>query len=130
MTPIRLTLAAVLSLSALACGSDNSSPSAPTPTPSPAPAPGGASSAVSIPKGAEVLGNQAFMPDALEITAGTTVTWTNTDSVAHTSTSNGSGWDSGTIAPGRGFSFTFQSAGTFPYHCAIHPGMVGSVVVR
>jgi plastocyanin len=75
-------------------------------------------------------GNRAFMPDDLDITVGTTVTWTNSDSVAHTSTSNGSGWDSGTIAPGRGFSFTFQTAGTFPYHCTIHPGMVGSVVVR
>jgi plastocyanin len=132
MTPLRLTLAALLSLSAIACGSDYSSPSTPTPTPSPAPAPaaGGASSAITIPRGAEVLGNQAFMPDDLEITVGTTVTWTNTDSVAHTTTSNGNGWNSGTIAPGQGFSFTFQTAGTFPYHCAIHPGMVGSVVVR
>jgi|SRR5678816_2998811 plastocyanin len=133
MTPIRLTLAAVVSLAALACGS-NSSPSSPSsmpsPAPSPAPTPGGATSAVTIPSGAQVLGNRAFMPDDLDITVGTTVTWTNSDSVAHTSTSNGSGWDSGTIAPGRGFSFTFQTAGTFPYHCAIHPGMVGSVVVR
>jgi plastocyanin len=132
MTPIRLTIAAVLSLSALACGSDYSSPSTPTPTPSPTPAPaaGGAASAITIPRGAEVLGNRAFMPDDLETTVGTTVTWTNTDSVAHTSTSNGSGWNSGTIAPGQAFSFTFQTAGTFAYHCAIHPGMVGSVVVR
>lgn len=133
MTPIRLTIAAVLSLSALACGSDYSSPSTPSPVPAPAtpaPAPGGATSAVTIPRGAEVLGNRAFMPDDLDIAVGTTVTWTNTDSVAHTSTSNGSGWNSGTIAPGQGFSFTFQTAGTFAYHCAIHPGMVGSVVVR
>jgi plastocyanin len=70
------------------------------------------------------------MPDELDIAVGTTVTWTNTASEAHTSTSNGSGWNSGTIAPGQGFSFTFQTAGTFAYHCAIHPGMVGSVVVR
>ena len=80
--------------------------------------------------GAEVLGNRAFTPDDLEIAAGTTVTWTNTDSVSHTSTSNASGWDSGIIGPGRQFSFTYQTAGTFPYHCAIHPGMVGTVVVR
>lgn len=133
MTPTRLTIAAVLSLSALACGSDNSSPSTPSPVPAPAapaPVPGGATAAVTIPRGAEVLGNRAFMPDELDIAVGTTVTWTNTDSEAHTSTSNGSGWNSGTIAPGQGFSFTFQTAGTFAYHCAIHPGMVGSVVVR
>jgi plastocyanin len=34
------------------------------------------------------------------------------------------------MAAGRQFSFTFTRAGTFSYHCAIHPGMVGTVVVR
>jgi len=128
----RFSLATVLALGALACGSDSSSPSTPSPVPAPAAPPptGGPSSAITIPTGAEVLGNRAFMPDTVEITAGTTVTWTNSDSVTHTSTSNGGGWDSGPIAPGRGFSFSFQTAGTFPYHCAIHPGMVGTVVVR
>jgi plastocyanin len=61
---------------------------------------------------------------------GTTVTWRNTDSTSHTSTSNAAGWNSGIIAPGGEFSFSFQSAGTFPYHCQIHPGMVGTVTVR
>ena len=136
MFSIRLTVvtvAAALSVLAVACGSDCSSPSpspSPTPTPAPVATPGGSSSAISIPTGAEVLGNRAFMPDTLEIDAGTTVTWTNTDSVSHTSTSNATGWDSGIIAPGRQFSFTYQTAGTFPYHCAIHPGMVGTVVVH
>ena len=132
MIPIRLTLAVVLSLGAIACGSDYSSPSTPTPSPAPTPAPtqGGPSSAITIPMGAEVLGNRAFNPADLEIAAGTTVTWTNTDNVSHTSTSNASGWDSGIISPGRQFSFTYQTAGTFPYHCAIHPGMVGTVTVR
>jgi plastocyanin len=128
MFSIRLAVAAALAVLAVACGSDSSSPS--TPSPTPVPTPGGASSAVSIPAGAEILGNRAFTPDNLEIDAGTTVTWTNTDSVAHTSTSNANGWDSGIIAPGRQFSFTYQTAGTFPYHCAIHPGMVGTVVVH
>jgi plastocyanin len=127
---IRFAAAATLSLLAVACGSDYSSPSTPSPAPAPAPAPGGPSSAITIPKGAEVLGNRAFTPDDIEVSAGTTVTWTNTDSVSHTSTSNASGWDSGIIAPGRQFAFTYQTAGTFPYHCAIHPGMVGTVVVR
>ena len=132
MIPIRHLLIALLSLGAVACGSDYSSPSTPSSTPSPTPAPttGGTSSAVSIPAGAEVLGNRAFMPDNLEVAAGSTVTWTNTDSVSHTSTSDGSGWNSGIIAPGQQFSFTPQAAGTFSYHCAIHPGMVGTVTVR
>jgi plastocyanin len=85
---------------------------------------------VTIPAGAESLGNRAYTPDDLTVAVGTTVTWTNTDSVSHTSTSDAAGWNSG-IVPARGeFSFTFQTAGTFPYHCAIHPGMVGRVVAR
>lgn len=132
MISIRLALVAAMSIGAIACGSNYSSPSTPSPTPTPTPAPttGGPSSSVSIPMGAEVLGNRAFAPDNLDIAVGTTVTWMNTDSVSHTSTSNASGWDSGIISPGRQFSFTYQTAGTFPYHCAIHPGMVGTVVVR
>jgi len=48
----------------------------------------------------------------------------NTDSIAHTSTSDARGFDSGIVAPRGQFSFTFQDAGTFTYHCAIHPGIV------
>jgi plastocyanin len=132
MISIRLALVTVLSVAAIACGSDSSSPSSPspTPTPTPTPTPGGAATAVTIPSGAQILGDRAFSPDTIDISAGSTVTWTNSDSVSHTSTSNAAGWDSGIIAPGRQFSFTFQNAGTFQYHCAIHPGMVGSVVVH
>jgi plastocyanin len=116
-----------------ACGNDYSSaPTSPSPSPSPSPAPtsGGPSSQVTIPKGASVLGNQAFAPDQVMVAVGDTVTWMNTDTVSHTSTSDASGWDSGIVAPGAQFSRTFQTAGTFRYHCAIHPGMVGSVVVQ
>ena len=132
MFSMRFVLAVCLSVLAVACGSDYSSPSTPTPTPDPTPAPtqGGTSSTITIPMGAEALGSRAFTPGNLEIAVGSTVTWTNTDSVSHTSTSNASGWDSGIIGPGRQFSFTYQTAGTFPYHCAIHPGMTGTVVVR
>ena len=128
MMSIRLVLATALSIGAIACGSNYSSP---TTVPSPTPAPtGDPASTVMIPMGAEVLGNRAFAPDELAVAVGTTVTWTNTDSTSHTSTSNASGWDSGIIAPGRQFSVTYRTSGTFPYHCAIHPGMVGTVVVR
>jgi plastocyanin len=61
---------------------------------------------------------------------GTTVTWTNTDSVEHTSTSDGAGWNSGVVPPRGQFSTTFSNAGTFSYHCAIHPGMVGTITVH
>jgi len=70
------------------------------------------------------------MPDELDVAVGTTVTWMNTDSISHTSTSDANAWNSGIVAPGGQFSFAFQTAGTFQYHCAIHPGMVGTVVVH
>ena len=112
-----------------ACSSNYSS--APTsPSSAPLPISGAPSSAVTIPSGAATLANRAFSPDELDVEAGDTVTWTNTDSVAHTSTSDHPGWDSGTVAPGGRFSFEFRSPGTYQYHCAIHPGMVGTVVVR
>lgn len=73
--------------------------------------------------------NYAFQPATLSVPVGTTVTWTNNDMVAHTSTSDTRVWDSGTVAPGQSFSYTFSQAGTFPYHCMIHPFMRGTVVV-
>jgi plastocyanin len=80
--------------------------------------------------GAETLRDRAYVPDQVEVAVGATVTWMNTDIVSHTSTSDANGWDSGIVPPRGQFSFAFQSAGTFRYHCAIHPGMVGTVVVR
>lgn len=133
MFSLRLVVLSALLLCATACGDSSSSPApspsplpAPAPTPSPAPAP---SSSVVIPANAESLGNRAFIPRDLNVKSGTTVVWTNTDGDSHTTTSDAPGWNSGTISPGRQFSFRFQTPGTFPYHCAFHPGMQGTVVV-
>src|SRR5262245_1869808 len=129
MLSLRLAVISAVLMSAIACGGDSSSaPNAPSPTPSPTP--GGPSSSVSIPVGASTLGKAAYAPDEVSVAVGTTVTWTNTDSVPHTSTSDVPGWDSGVVAAGGRFSTAFQTAGTFSYHCTIHPGMVGTVVVR
>jgi len=132
MMSLRLAVVTIVAMLAVACGG-YSAPSpgpSPTPTPTPTPAPGGAAAAVSIPVGAQVLGSRAFTPNPADVAVGTTVTWTNTDSISHTSTSDATGWNSGIVAPGGKFSFAFDKAGTFSYHCAIHPGMVGSVTVR
>jgi plastocyanin len=71
----------------------------------------------------------AFQPGALEIAAGTTVTWTNADSVQHTATASDGTFDSGALAPGASFDQTFSDVGSFGYACAIHPGMTGTIVV-
>jgi plastocyanin len=72
----------------------------------------------------------AFSPATITVTAGTTITWTNKDAVAHTVTSDGGLFDSGSIASGGTTSIQFNNTGTFPYHCAVHPGMKASVIVN
>ena len=71
----------------------------------------------------------AFRPTTLSISKGTRVTWTNRGAVAHTSTSNTGKWDSGTLAPSATFSRTFRTAGTFKYHCSIHPTTMKAKIV-
>ena len=72
----------------------------------------------------------AFTPPNLTINVGDTVRWTNNDGRTHTATSDSSVWDSGGIAPTQTFSFTFNDAGKFPYHCSIHPFMTANITVQ
>ena len=77
--------------------------------------------------------NFAFEPAVLHVPAGATVTWTNSEQQAglvHTSTSDGAGWDSGTLAPGAAYSRAFTTVGQFPYHCVPHPAMRATIVVE
>lgn len=79
---------------------------------------------------AVTIQNFAFHPGTVTVAVGTTITWTNQDSAAHTATSDTNAFDTGTIAQGQSKSVTFNQPGTFPYHCSIHPNMVASVVVQ
>jgi len=74
--------------------------------------------------------NFAFNPATLTVPVGTTVTWTNNDSTAHTVTADDGSFKSGNVDPGATFSFTFSTAGTFNYHCEIHPNMTASITVQ
>lgn len=71
----------------------------------------------------------AFNPGSLEVAAGTTVTWTNNDSAAHTVTADDGSFQSGRLEQGDSFSYTFETAGTFSYHCEYHSGMTATVTV-
>jgi plastocyanin len=73
--------------------------------------------------------NFAFDPPNTTVSAGTTVTWVNNDQVPHTATANDGAFDSGTLQPGQSYSFKFDKAGTYAYHCNIHPYMTGTVTV-
>jgi plastocyanin len=72
----------------------------------------------------------AFSPSTITVTAGTTVTWTNKDGVAHTVTSSSGSFDSMSINPNGTYSHLFSAAGTFPYICTIHPTMTATVIVN
>jgi len=72
----------------------------------------------------------AFNPASISVAAGTTITWTNKDAIAHTVTSNSNLFSSGSIGFGGTFSFKFTTAGTFAYFCSVHPSMVASVTVN
>jgi plastocyanin len=74
-----------------------------------------------------------FHPDSLSVPPGATVTWVNCEDAGtepHTTTSNGSVWNSPDLSPGDRFSHTFPAQGAFPYHCTPHPFMTGKVVVQ
>jgi amicyanin len=72
----------------------------------------------------------AFDPDSVTIKVGETVTWTNEESVPHTVVGDNGEFESADLANGDTFTFTFNQAGTYAYHCSIHPGMKGTVVVQ
>ncbi|HEX8242453.1 MAG TPA: cupredoxin family copper-binding protein [Longimicrobium sp.] len=74
--------------------------------------------------------NLAFVPGRIEITAGTTVEWTNNDPLQHTVTADDGSFDSGLIGTGGTWRHTFTTPGTYPYHCTPHPFMKGTVVVK
>ncbi|MDQ6778909.1 MAG: plastocyanin/azurin family copper-binding protein [Actinomycetota bacterium] len=53
------------------------------------------------------------------------------DSTEHTATANnGTTFDTGPIQPGQTKTFTFTTAGTYGYHCSLHPFMTGTVIVK
>lgn len=99
-------------------------PPAPQPSPSPAPSPSphAASRALTIQ-------NFEFSPRTMTVDVGTSVTATNLDSAVHTWTADAGAWDSGSLAQGQKFTFTFRAAGTYTFHCEPHPTMTGSIVV-
>jgi plastocyanin len=70
-----------------------------------------------------------FQPGKLSVQAGTTITWRNVDPTEHTVTATGGTFGSDPLAPGKEFAVTFDELGTFPYACAIHPSMKGTVTV-
>ena len=76
------------------------------------------------------ISNYAFSPATITINIGTSVKWTNKDSVTHTVTSDTGAFTSGNIATNGTYSYTFNVAGTYQYHCSIHQTMKGTIIVK
>jgi len=112
-------------LVAVACG--GSSGTGPTGVPNPPPGGGGGAADVTITI-SSMSGAQSFSPDPGAVKVGQKVAWHNADGITHTAT--GTGFDTGSIPPGSTSApITFNTAGSIPYHCSIHPSMVGSLNV-
>jgi plastocyanin len=125
---LRLSAILLAVVCAAGCGRGGSySTMSPSVTPDPAPA---GSTTVTIPSGAASQTTGAYMPNPLTVSTGTTVSFLNSDSTSHTSTADAGAWNSSTLAPGKRFNVTLQTAGRFTYHCGIHPNMVGTITVQ
>ncbi|MCL4257901.1 MAG: cupredoxin family copper-binding protein [Anaerolineales bacterium] len=101
---------------------------APTAAPTQVPADEGGGATVTI-------ANFSFGPGTLTVKAGTTVTWRNNEDAPHTVTADDGSFGSNTLGQGDTFSFTFDTPGTYDYHCqfhggAGHAGMSGTIVVE
>ena len=71
----------------------------------------------------------AFSPSSVTIKTGDSIKWSNTDTKAHQVVANNGAFASPTIAAGHTWTHTFNTAGTYKYHDALHPALTGKVVV-
>src|ERR1700690_3659664 len=76
------------------------------------------------------IDNFVYNPQQTTVKAGTTVTWVNHDDIPHTVTSKTGAFRSKALDTDDKFSFTFATPGSFPYFCALHPHMTGTIVVE
>jgi plastocyanin len=117
---MRARLASILFVAGLAafgasCGDDN---------------PNGPSDTVTI-RIVDIAGDMSFSPEVSTARVGQSVVFRNDDDVTHEMASDAAGiFDVGEIAPGQtSRPFTISSARSVPYHCEIHPAMVGTLNV-
>jgi len=127
---VRATLALVVGIALAACGSGGSGA---TPT-SNAPAPSvGAVACVKTDTAGTVkvdITDFKFNTEPVQAKVGDTITWTNKGAVPHSAALDDGSCPTDTIQPGTSGSLQFTLAGTYPYHCAIHPTqMKGTIVV-
>ena len=75
------------------------------------------------------VGDDFFSPQTSNINQKDSVMWTWIGSIDHSSSSDTGLWDSGIMGNGSAFTFQFNTAGSFPYHCNVHPFQKGTINV-
>ena len=73
---------------------------------------------------------ESFVPPKATVGVGTSITWTNTDTVPHSVTADDKRFDSGAILPGKKFQWTVSGSGPIQYHCIFHPSMTAVLSVE
>lgn len=76
------------------------------------------------------IDNFAFVPEALTVASGTTVTWTNRDDIPHSIVESNGLFHSQAFDTNGSYSYTFEKAGTYDYICGLHPHMKGQIIVK
>lgn len=90
----------------------------------------GATSVASVtPAPVEILDSK-YAPSELVVAPGTTVRWINRDEETHTVTSTTEIFKSGGLNLGDEYTHTFTTPGVYPYTCALHDFMQGTIVVK
>jgi LPXTG-motif cell wall-anchored protein len=85
--------------------------------------------AVARAAGGDTISDFKFTPSTITVTAGESVTWTNSGPSGHSATADDGSFDTGVLGKGSSGSHTFTRAGTYTFHCTPHPFMTGKVVV-
>ncbi len=76
------------------------------------------------------MGDNFFQPETVTVTRGASARWTNQGAVVHTVISDAQLWQSDLLQPTWWFEVRFEDVGTFRYHCSVHDGMTGAVIVE
>lgn len=74
--------------------------------------------------------NDKFVPAALAVPAGSSVTFVNDDQEPHTVSATDKSFDSEGIDANQSWTHTFTKAGSFAYFCEMHPYMHGTISVK
>ncbi|HEY1910174.1 MAG TPA: cupredoxin domain-containing protein [Vicinamibacterales bacterium] len=110
-------LAVTFALAATACGSSSTAPTTPA-----------ADVTISI---VGVNAAQSFSPNPTTMKVGQSVAFKNNDTIAHDATQDAAKFNTGTLGAGAtSAAIAMPTAGTFTYHCSIHPGMIGTITVQ